>query len=151
MESTHLIRLFNDKVRFRLLGIKHAINSKQRVKIPIRGRFATYGARRPFLVKNINVVLYLQYHIFYPENICIANIWRAFDYKSISKSFIHCLLRYEPRFLGWASCPMLPYIYIYTHISCISWGTGSADTCGWPSLFWHCHNGNKMSLTCKTE
>ena len=42
------------------------------------------------------------------------------------------------------------YIYIYTHISCISWGTGSADACSWPSFFWHCHNGNKMSLTCKT-
>ena len=30
MDSTHLIRLFNDKVHFRLLGIKYAINSKQR-------------------------------------------------------------------------------------------------------------------------
>ena len=73
------------------------------------GVLPTYGARRTFLVKNINVVLNLQYHIFYQENICIAKIWRAFDYKSISKSFIHWLLRYEPRFLGWASCPMSPY------------------------------------------
>ena len=45
MDSTHLIRLFNDKVHFRLLGMKHAINSKQRVKIPMGGRFAPRGGR----------------------------------------------------------------------------------------------------------
>ena len=78
-------------------------------RYPWVGVLPTYGARRPFLIKNIKVVLNLQYHIFYQENICRAEIWRAFDYKSISKSFIHWLLRYEPRFLGWASCPMLPY------------------------------------------
>ena len=34
-----------------------------------------------------------------------------FGYRSISKSFIYYwLLRYKPRFLGWASCPMLLYI-----------------------------------------
>ena len=45
MDSTHLISLFDDKVHFRLLGIEYAINSKQRVKILMGGRFAPRGGR----------------------------------------------------------------------------------------------------------
>ena len=73
------------------------------------GVLPTYGAKRPFWGKNENFVLFLKYHMFLKKKLCPARIWRAFGYISISKSFIDWLLRYEPRFLGWASGPTLPY------------------------------------------
>ena len=39
----------------------------------------------------------------------MSRIRRVFGHGSISKSFIHWLLRYGPAFLGWMSYPMLPY------------------------------------------
>ena len=49
------------------------------------------------------------------ENICLSRIWRLFGHGSISKSFIHWLLRYGPAFLGWMSYPMLPYRWGLTY------------------------------------
>ena len=71
---------------------------------PEDGRLAhIWGHFRP------KVALFLRYHIFHNENVCKARIQGVFGHELISKSFIHWLLRYEPGFLGWASCPMLPY------------------------------------------
>ena len=87
------------------------------------GVLPTYGTRRPFLAKNNNVVLFLQYHVFYQENLCIPKIWRVFGFRSFSRSFIHWLLRYETRFLEWASCPTLPY--------CWSWPPKKNELAWW--------------------
>ena len=47
--------------------------------------------------------------MFYDQNICISRTWCVFGHASIWESFIYWLLRYEPAFLGWASCSMLPW------------------------------------------
>ena len=73
------------------------------------GVLPTYGTRRPFLCKIYKVVLFLKYHVFHNENICMSRIRGVFGYELVSKSFIHWLYRYEYGFLGWASCPTLPY------------------------------------------
>ena len=39
----------------------------------------------------------------------MSRIRGVFGYKLVSKSFIHLLSKYENEFLGWASCPTLPY------------------------------------------
>ena len=59
------------------------------------------------------------YNIMYftKKKFCIPKIWQALGYRSFSKIFIHWLLRYETRFLGWASCPTLPY---WRHFVCQS-------------------------------
>ena len=85
--------------------------------------FAHIWGKTPILGKHNNVILFLRYHIFYQENICMSRIWGAFGYRPISKSFIHWLLRYEPRFLEWGWCPMLPYLqnvynqHIYVNVN----------------------------------
>ena len=45
------------------------------------------------------------------RQIYISIIRCVFGHGSVSKSFNHWFLRYEPVFLGWASCLMLPYSY----------------------------------------
>ena len=40
----------------------------------------------------------------------MSRIWGVFGYELVSKNFIHWLLKYEHEFLGWASCPTLPYV-----------------------------------------
>ena len=51
-------------------------------------------------------------HILWPKYLYIKNVSPrtrcVFGHASISESFIYWLLRYEPAFLGWASCSMLP-------------------------------------------
>ena len=81
------------------------------------GVLPTYGARRPFLCKIYNVVLFLKYHVFHNENICMSRIRGVFGYVLVSKSFIHWLSRYEHEFLGWASCPTLPYLCALPSVS----------------------------------
>ena len=73
------------------------------------GVLPTYGARRPFLCKIYKVILFLWYYVFHNENICMSRIRDVFGYELVSKSFIHWLSRYDHEFLGWASCPTLPY------------------------------------------
>ena len=44
----------------------------------------------------------------------MSRITCVFGYELVSKSFIHWLSKYEHKFLGWASCPTLPYSRDYT-------------------------------------
>ena len=39
----------------------------------------------------------------------MSRIRGVFGYELVSKNFIHWLSKYEHEFLGWASCPTLPY------------------------------------------
>ena len=39
----------------------------------------------------------------------MSRIRGVFDYDLVSKSFMYWLSKYEHEFLGWASCPTLPY------------------------------------------
>ena len=85
-------------------------------KIPLGGRFAPrggcfvhiWGQRLIFWPKMI-MSFYFYNMIHFTKKI-LPRIWQALGYRSISKSSIHWFLRYEPRFLGWASCHVLPYL-----------------------------------------
>ena len=60
-------------------------------------------------------IVYCGYHFSF-DYVCSSAIMYirdndVFGHGSVSKSFNHCFLRYEPAFLGWTSCPMLPYFY----------------------------------------
>ena len=55
-----------------------------------------------YILRQIYICIYIIY---------ISIIRCVFGHGSVSKSFNHCFLRYEPVFLGWASCPVLPYFY----------------------------------------
>ena len=77
------------------------------------GRFVTKGWRfADFGVKFIKS-FYFYDIIYFTSNIYIyiSIIRCVFGHGSVSKSFNHWFLRYEPVFLGWASCLMLPYSY----------------------------------------
>ena len=48
----------------------------------------------------------------------MSRIRGVFGYELISKNFIHWLSKYEHEFLGWASCPTLPYSLTTVALMC---------------------------------
>ena len=85
------------------------------VMCPLMGQYTWVGVL-PLLYKTYKVVLFLWY-IFYDEDSYVPRTWRVFGHGSISRSFINCLIRYEPAFLVWMYCPILPYVPIFKWVA----------------------------------
>ena len=74
------------------------------------------GQDAHFCVKFIKSFYF--YHIFHDENICMSRIRGVLGHELVSKISIHWLSKYEHDFLGWASCPTLPYLRVFQIRNC---------------------------------